>query len=518
MHSPPAEKLLILDYGSQFTQLIARKVRELGIYCEIYPHHCAAAAISDYAPDGIILSGGPQSVLSPDAPALNEAILTLNKPILGLCYGMQLLMQHGGGQVVGGGGSEYGSAQITLTDADSPLFADLHVPGMEVWMNHGDHVEQPAPGYTVIAKSHDGVIAAVADERRRYYGLQFHPEVAHTRFGMRLLENFTRSICALHGQWTMPNFISQSVADIRQTVGREHVLLALSGGVDSAVTAALLHRAVGEQLTCVLVDNGLLRQDEATSVEQVFARQFGMQLIVVDAAERFYQALAGVTDPEEKRRRIGHTFIEVFEQQAAQLGEQIKWLGQGTIYPDVVESAQTGAAKAVIKTHHNVGGLPERLNLKLIEPLRELFKDEVRRLGEQLGLAHELMWRHPFPGPGLAVRILGEVTAERAETVRHADKIFLDELTRAGAYAQTAQAFAVLLPVNSVGVMGDDRTYENVIALRAITTDDFMTADWARLDEQLLARVSSRICNEVAGVNRVVYDISSKPPATVEWE
>lgn len=515
MHA--AEKILILDYGSQFTQLIARKVRELGVYCEIMPHDADAAALRAFAPKGIILSGGPQSTLDAAAPSLQQEVLALQVPLLGLCYGMQLLTRAAGGSVVAGGGREYGAAEVTLSEACA-LFAGITPHTLQVWMSHGDHIETPAEGDAVVARSADGIVAAVANPAQQRYGLQFHPEVAHTQGGVQMLENFIRGICGLRATWTMPNFITQAVEGIRAQVGKEHILLALSGGVDSAVTAALLHRAVGAQLHCVLVDNGLLRHGEAESVREVFERQFGMELTVVDAAERFFAALAGVTDPEEKRRRIGHTFIAVLEEQAAALGETVQWLGQGTIYPDVVESAKTGAAKATIKTHHNVGGLPERLKLRLIEPLRELFKDEVRRLGEALGLAHDLMWRHPFPGPGLAVRVLGEVTPPRAHTVRCADRIFLQELSAAGAYHATAQAFAVLLPVNSVGVMGDARTYENVVALRAITTDDFMTADWARLDPALLARASARIINEVPGVNRVVYDISSKPPATVEWE
>ena len=520
MHA--AERILILDYGSQFTQLIARKVRELGVYCEIFPHDAPPDALRAFAPHGVILSGGPESTLDANAPSLQDAVLQLAVPVLGLCYGMQLLTRAGGGAVEAGGGREYGAAQISLMTgagaAQCPLFAGIDARELQVWMSHGDHIRAPARGDAVVAQSADGIIAAVENAAQRRYGLQFHPEVAHTQGGVQMLKNFVRGICALHGTWTMPNFIPEAVAETRAQVGRQHILLALSGGVDSAVVAALLHRAVGAQLHCVLVDNGLLRHGEAESVREVFQRQFGMELTVVDAAPQFFAALAGVEEPEEKRRRIGHTFIEVLEAQAAALGDRVQWLAQGTIYPDVVESAKTGAAKATIKTHHNVGGLPERLKLQLIEPLRDLFKDEVRRLGEALGLAHDLMWRHPFPGPGLAVRVLGEVTPARVDTVRRADRIFLQELTAAGAYGETAQAFAVLLPVHSVGVMGDARTYENVVALRAVVTDDFMTADWARLDASLLARASGRIINEVPGVNRVVYDISSKPPATVEWE
>ena len=520
MTADAAEKILIFDYGSQFTQLIARKVRELGTYCEIYPHDVSAEAVAAYQPDGIILSGGPMSVLDAGAPVMNEAALSMNKPLLGLCYGMQLLMQHEGGKIGAGGRREYGSAEVRVTGASCPLFTGIVDSWLPVWMSHGDHVDEPAAGYQVVAESGDGIIAAVADESRRRYGLQFHPEVAHTAHGSELLENFIRRICGLQALWTMPNFIGSATATIRAQVAEdEHVLLALSGGVDSAVAAALLHRALGDRLVCILVDNGLMRQGEVDEVNRAFSEQFGLQLIVADAAARFEQALAGISDPEEKRRRIGHTFIEVFEEQVAALDDrQIKWLAQGTIYPDVVESAKTGVGKETIKSHHNVGGLPDQLALQLLEPLRDLFKDEVRRLGEALGLSHSLMWRHPFPGPGLAVRVLGEVTRARVETVRRADKIFIDELRAADAYGEVAQAFTVLLPVNTVGVMGDSRTYDNVLALRAITSDDFMTADWARLPSELLAKVSSRIINEVSGINRVVYDISSKPPATVEWE
>lgn len=508
------ERILILDYGSQFTQLIARAVRELGVFCEIHPPDAPLPAC-----DGFILSGGPQSTTADGAARICEAVFASGKPVLGVCYGMQILTAQLGGAVEGDGRREYGAATVCFA-TDCPLWdgIDSGDEKQTVWMNHGDHVVRLADGFRVVATSSDGVIAAIEHPQKRYYGLQFHPEVAHTTAGRKMLDNFLCGVCGLRGDWTMPNFITRATADIRAAVGEDGVLLALSGGVDSAVAAALLHRAIGKQLTCVLVDNGLLRANEADSVREVFEKQFGLRLRVVDATAQFFSALAGVAEPEEKRRRIGRVFVEVFEEEARRLPDNIRWLAQGTIYPDVVESAKTGSGKAVIKTHHNVGGLPERLNLNLLEPLRDLFKDEVRQLGRELGLADAFILRHPFPGPGLAVRVLGEVTAERAETARRADTVFLDELRRAGAYDDVAQAFAVLLPVNSVGVMGDGRTYENVVALRAVTTDNFMTADWARLDNDLLARAATRIINEVRGVNRVVYDISSKPPATVEWE
>lgn len=511
------EKILILDYGSQFTQLIARKTRELGVFCEIHPHDAGDAFIRDFAADGIILSGGPQSALTADAPKIADAVFA-KTPVLAVCYGMQAMMAHFGGELAVEDKREYGAAQVRLV-ADCPLWQGVEkADALRVWMSHGDRVVRLADGFHTVAESDDGVIAAVHHNTLPYYGLQFHPEVAHTQQGATLLDNFLRRLCGLRGEWTTPNFIQRAVADIRRQVGGDGVLLALSGGVDSAVVAALTHRAIGDQLVCVLVDNGLLRAEEAELVRAAFERHFGLRLRVVSAGDRFFAALADVADPEEKRRRIGALFVDVFEKEAKTLGDNVKWLAQGTIYPDVVESAKTGAGKATIKTHHNVGGLPARLNLRLLEPLRELFKDEVRRLGKALGLPRDLMQRHPFPGPGLAVRVLGDITPARVDMARRADAIFMDELRRADAYLQTAQAFTVLLPVQSVGVMGDSRTYENVVALRAVTTDDFMTADWARLDADLLARVSSRIINEVRGVNRVVYDISSKPPATVEWE
>ena len=512
--------ILILDFGSQYTQLIARRVRELGVYCEALPPARAAEKIAAAVPGGIILSGGPDSVAAADAPLVPDAVFSCGAPVLAICYGMQATAARFGGVVRPSSRRSYGRAVIHReTDSCDLLdaaFADANE--LPVWMSHGDHVDEPPPGFAVVARAKNGVVAAIADSRRKIFGLQFHPEVSHTRNGGEILRRFLRSICGLAATWTTPNFIARAVAEIRARVGDEKVLLALSGGVDSAVAASLLRRAIGDNLTCVLIDNGLMRAGEVAQARAVFAESFGARLVVEDCAARFFEALRGVVDPEEKRRVIGREFARAFERRAARL-EGMKWLAQGTIYPDVIESAKSeSGAATVIKTHHNVGGLPEKLSLKIIEPLRDLFKDEVRRLGVALGLPPALIERHPFPGPGLAVRVLGEVTPPRAEIARAADAIFTEELRAAGQSRATAQAFAVLLPVKTVGVMGDFRTYENVVALRAVTTDDFMTADWTRLPYDLLARASSRIINEVAGVNRVVYDISSKPPATVEWE
>ena len=512
--------ILILDFGSQYTQLIARRVRELGVYCEALPPARAAEKIAAAVPGGIILSGGPDSVAAAAAPLVPDAVFSCGAPVLAICYGMQATAARFGGVVRPSSRRSYGRAVIHReTDSCDLLdaaFADADE--LPVWMSHGDHVDEPPPGFAVVARAKNGVVAAIADSRRKIFGLQFHPEVSHTRNGGEILRRFLRSICGLAATWTTPNFIARAVAEIRARVGDEKVLLALSGGVDSAVAASLLRRAIGDNLTCVLIDNGLMRAGEVAQARAVFAESFGARLVVEDCAARFFEALQGVVDPEEKRRVIGREFARAFERRAARL-EGMKWLAQGTIYPDVIESAKSeSGAATVIKTHHNVGGLPEKLSLKIIEPLRDLFKDEVRRLGVALGLPPALIERHPFPGPGLAVRVLGEVSPPRAEIARAADAIFTEELRAAGQSRATAQAFAVLLPVKTVGVMGDFRTYENVVALRAVTTDDFMTADWTRLPYDLLARASSRIINEVAGVNRVVYDISSKPPATVEWE
>ena len=518
---------LILDYGSQFTQIIARKARELGAYCEIHPHQNAAAIIDKMSPDGIILSGGPQSVLSPDAPTIDEkgwnCLNSEQKPIpvLGVCYGMQAMARHFGGEVMAGEGREYGGATINANEKG--LFTGLP-KSFTVWMSHGDRILTPPPKFDMMAASsgkeneHVAVVAAIQHQTHPWYGVQFHPEVSHTENGVRILSNFIKEVCGDIGEWTMPNFIERATEDIVQQTAGEEVLLALSGGVDSTVLAALLHRAIGDRLHCVMVDNGLLRENEADAVRNALGGHFGVNITVIDAADRFFNALKSIDDPEQKRKIIGAQFIAEFEAYADKHTEA-KWLAQGTIYPDVVESAGVaGGGKAVIKSHHNVGGLPERLNLKLLEPLRELFKDEVRRLGEALGLPSETVNRHPFPGPGLAVRVLGEVTPERVEIARRADSILMSEMRDAGWYKKTAQAFVVLLPVRSVGVMGDSRTYENAAVIRAVTTSDFMTADWARLPHDFLARVSSRIINSVPGINRVAYDVSSKPPATVEWE
>ena len=513
----PQNSILILDYGSQFTQLIARAVRALGVYCEIHPHSKSAAAIAATSPLGIILSGGPQSVLTADAPTIAAEVWECGAPVLGVCYGMQAMAAALGGAVAATTNHEYGSADIEIV-APTPLFDNLP-QRLTVWMSHGDSVLTVPPGFVPTAISGDSAaVAAMADEKRRWYGVQFHPEVAHTVGGRELLSHFVLDICGGRGDWTMPNFIRRAIVDIRRQIGDDIVLLALSGGVDSAVAAALLHRAIGAQLRCVLVDHGLMREGESAAVRRALGGVFGAELTVIDAAARFFGALKGVTEPEQKRRLIGGLFIEQFEEYAKANGGA-KWLAQGTIYPDVVESAGIkGGGKANIKSHHNVGGLPARLNLRLLEPLRELFKDEVRQLGEELGLPSALIARHPFPGPGLAVRVLGEVTPSRVGMARHADAIFMEELAAAGLTQQTAQAFVVLLPVQTVGVMGDARTYEYTAAIRAVTTDDFMTADWARLPHDFLARVSTRMINSVNGINRVVYDISSKPPATIEWE
>lgn len=519
------DTIIVLDYGSQYTQLIARRVREAHVYCELLSWRTPAAEVLARRPKGFILSGGPRSVYDQNAPALPAYVLESGLPVLGVCYGMQLLAHRLGGRVAGSRKREYGPATLHVDARDNPLFDGWSLESaaarspQQVWMSHGDKVEALPDGFAPLAHTHNSPYAAAADAQRGYYAVQFHPEVAHTPQGRLLLSNFVHHICGCRADWTPINFIEEEVAAIQAQVGDGCVVLGLSGGVDSAVAAALLHRAIGDQLTCIFVDHGLLRQGEAAQVVETFQREQGMRLVAVNAVEEYLEALAGVTEPEQKRRIIGAKFVRIFEREARKLG-QIDFLAQGTIYPDVIESAGKDKHEAqVIKTHHNVGGLPEDMALELVEPLKQLFKDEVRRIGTALGLPDSIVWRQPFPGPGLAIRCLGEVTWERLNHLRQADAIFTAELAQAGMLrADTQQAFAVLLPVRSVGVMGDGRTYEEVVALRAVTTEDFMTADWARLPHDFLAHVSRRIVNEVPGVNRVVYDITSKPPGTIEWE
>ncbi len=515
--SPRRRPVMILDFGSQVTQLIARRVRELSVYCEIHPYHMPLERIREIDPPALILSGGPASVLEEEAPTVPRELLELGIPVLGICYGLQLMVQLLDGELASGAGREYGKADLVVDDPIGPLKGFTEGEELRVWMSHGDRVERLPRGFSTIGHSEGAPIAAVGDPQRRLYGVQFHPEVVHTPRGVDMLEAFLFDVADCEGTWTGLSFIEESVERLRQQIGDGRVVLGLSGGVDSSVAAALLHRAIGDRLHCILVDNGLLREDEAEQVRIAFAEDVGLTVEVVDAVDRFLDALVGVTDPERKRKIIGHLFIEVFDEAAQGLGG-VDYLAQGTLYPDVIESVSVRGPAAVIKSHHNVGGLPERMSLELVEPLRELFKDEVREVGELLGLPRELIWRQPFPGPGLAVRILGEVTRERLTVVRAADAIVEAEVREAGLYERLWQAFAVLLPVRTVGVMGDDRTYDNVVALRAVESKDAMTADWARLPHDLLARISDRIIREVRGVNRVAYDISSKPPATIEWE
>ena len=513
------DTIVVLDYGSQYAQLIARRVREADVYCELLPWDAAESTVLALNPKGFVLSGGPNSVYDDQAPTLPEYVLASGLPVLGICYGMQLLTHRLGGAVAGSQRREYGPATLALADGENPLFANLPDGELSVWMSHGDKVARLAAGWTAVAHTPNSPFAAAAHPEKGYYAVQFHPEVAHTPQGHVLLRNFVVNVCGCQPDWTPANFIEEQTAVIQQQGGDGRVVLGLSGGVDSAVAAALIHQTIGDQLTCIFVDHGLLRQGEGLQVINTFQREQGMKLVAVNAVEEYMDALAGVTDPEQKRRIIGEKFVRIFEREADKLG-RIDFLAQGTIYPDVIESAGKGKKDAhVIKTHHNVGGLPDDMAFELVEPLRPLFKDEVRRLGAALGLPDEIVWRQPFPGPGLAIRCLGQVTWERLERLRQADAIFVEELRQSDLLVRgTQQSFAVLLPVKSVGVMGDGRTYQEVIALRAVTTEDFMTADWARLPADLLAQVSRRIVNEVPGVNRVVYDITSKPPGTIEWE
>jgi len=518
------QRILILDFGSQVAQLIARRVREQQVYCELHPFDVDAQFVRDFAPAGIILSGGPNSVYEAEEWRAPQAVFELGVPVLGICYGMQTMAAQLGGKVERSHKREFGFAEMRAR-GHSRLFEGIqdrtNAEGhglLEVWMSHGDKVTALPPGFKAIGSNESTPIAAMADEPRRFYGVQFHPEVTHTLKGREIIGRFVRDICGCRGDWNMPGYVEEAVARVRAEVGQEEVILGLSGGVDSSVVAALLHKAIGAQLACVFVDNGLLRLHEAEQVMQTFARNLGVKVIHVDAAAQFMGHLKGVTDPERKRKIIGREFVEVFQAEAQKL-PNAKWLAQGTIYPDVIESAGGKTQKAhTIKSHHNVGGLPETLNLKLCEPLRELFKDEVRELGLALGLPHEMVYRHPFPGPGLGVRILGEVKPEYADLLRRADAIFIDELRAAEWYDKVSQAFVVFLPVKSVGVMGDGRVYDYVVALRAVQTSDFMTAKWAELPHELLARVSNRIVNEIRGISRVVYDVTGKPPGTIEWE
>lgn len=517
-------RILIIDFGSQYTQLIARRIREAGVYCELRDPEITEADIKEYAPKGIILSGGPDSTIGDTAPTVPQAVFEYGVPVLGICYGMQTMAMQLGGKVESSTHREFGYAQIRAR-GHSRLLRDIedHTTKegyglLDVWMSHGDRVTELPKGFKVIASTDSAPLAGMANEDKRFYGVQFHPEVTHTIQGQRIIERFLTEICQCDTLWTSAHIIEDSIETIRKQVGDDDVLLGLSGGVDSSVVAALLHKAIGDQLTCVFVDNGLLRQDEGDQVMAMFAKHMGIKVIRVDAEQRFLNELAGENEPEAKRKIIGRVFVEVFEEESNKLNN-VKWLAQGTIYPDVIESAAAKTGKAqVIKSHHNVGGLPKHMTLKLLEPLRELFKDEVRRLGVELGLPRDMVYRHPFPGPGLGVRILGEVKKEYADILRKADQIFIDELYKHDLYDKTSQAFTVFLPVKSVGVMGDGRRYDYVVSLRAVETIDFMTARWAHLPYDFLGLVSTRIINEVEGISRVTYDISGKPPATIEWE
>ncbi len=510
------ELVLILDFGSQYTQLIARKIRELNVYSIIKPYNIFIDEIKQLSPEAIILSGGPMSIYDDNAPQINAEIFKLEKPVLGICYGLQLISSYFAGKVEPAENREYGKAEIEIIENKNPLLKNVK-NGSIVWMSHGDYVTKMPEGFTVIAKTENSPVAAIANDEKKIYGVQFHPEVAHTEEGIKIIDNFITNVCGISKTWTAENFIESKTNELRNKIGNSKVLLALSGGVDSSVAAVLLNKAIGENLICVHVDNGLMRKNESKNIVELFNKNFNLNLIYIDASEEFLTALKGVENPETKRKIIGETFIKVFEKEASKY-QDVKYLAQGTLYPDVIESVPLKGASVTIKTHHNVGGLPEKMNLELIEPFRELFKDEVREIGKQLGLPENFIKRHPFPGPGLAVRILGEITKERLDILREADEIYISELHSANIYDEIWQAFAVLLPVKTVGVMGDARTYENVIALRAVTSVDGMTADWYRFPYDVLEKISNKIINNVKGVNRVVYDISSKPPATIEWE
>ncbi len=512
----PDERVVIVDYGSQYTQLIARRIREHHVYCEIVPPWVETERVREARPRALILSGGPASVTAEDAPRINEEILDLGVPVLGICYGEQLLVQHLGGRVEPAPDREYGRAELEIAAGDDPLFEGVPARSV-VWMSHGDRVASLPRDFEVIGTSPGSPYAAIRGHDGAIYGLQFHPEVVHSEHGARILSNFLTRVAGLHGTWTMEGFVEAEIRALRERIGDDRVICGVSGGVDSTVVAVLLHRAIGEGLHCFFVDNGLLRAGEVDEVRRIFEHDLRIPLKIVDAGKEFLERLDGVEDPEIKRRRIGHCFVEVFEREAAGIADA-RYLAQGTLYPDVIESISVWGPSATIKTHHNVGGLPENMSLEVVEPLRELFKDEVREAARQLEVPDALWQRHPFPGPGLAIRVVGEVTHERLETLRAADRIVVDEIRAAGLYDSLWQAFAVFLPVRSVGVMGDARTYENAIAVRCVSSRDAMTADWADLPRDVLASISSRIINEVAGINRVVYDISSKPPATIEWE
>ncbi|MCE5315429.1 MAG: glutamine-hydrolyzing GMP synthase [Armatimonadota bacterium] len=511
--SPSEELVIILDFGAQYTQLIARRVRECRVYCEIVPYDTPVSEIAGRAPKGLILSGGPASVYEDGAPRCDDAIYDIGVPILGICYGTQLMAYQLGGKVTPGVQREFGRTELDVLDSNG-LFAGLD-KHLTCWMSHGDLVETPPAGFNIVARTASTPVAAMENRERGMYGVQFHPEVVHTPWGTEVLRNFLYNACGLHGSWTPASFIETAVKEIRAQVSSDKVVCGVSGGIDSACVAALLHKAIGDQLTCIFVDHGLMRLDEGEKVRQTFEDHFKIKLVYVDAEERFLNRLSGVLDPERKRKIIGEEFVRVFEEHASQITDA-KWLGQGTLYPDVIESGTKNAA--VIKSHHNVGGLPEDMVLKIIEPLRYLFKDEAREVAAELGLPEDMVWRQPFPGPGLAIRIVGEVTKDRLDTLRHADDIVVDEIKRAGLYRELWMGFAVLAPIRSVGVMGDQRTYDDTIVVRAVTSQDAMTADWAKLPYEVLEKISSRIINEVPGVNRTVYDISSKPPATIEWE